>query len=321
MKTYTIEQFQAIQSSYVLPELITNIISNLSKELGVLNLPSTSSHSFSKTDSRFSTESTIFRKSRTEQQAMSKQWEKAKPFKATVIDKKEGIDKCINEIRICLNKISNKNYDTQKEQIIQHLEGLRAEINDDTELFDSSQRRVATAIFDIASANKFYSVLYAVLYKELNERFSIFKEIIGEFINQYLENIHTIEFVDPNVDYDKYCLHTKENDKRKAMTVFIVNLMKNGILESAHVLRIIYQLQEMMMTFIDTSNKLNEVEEIMENIFLFITTAKDDFTNENEEWRTLLEKVKLCSQMKSKEHLSLSSRVVFKNMDILDKMK
>ena len=324
MTKYNLEQFKTIQLShfsYVLPDVVLSIVANLSKELGVLNTPSTSTSYIGKTnnDYGFSDNNNKYRKNRSIP-LVSKPWEKVKPFKTTVIDKKEGMDKRINDIRICLNKISNKNYDIQRDSIIQYIEELRNEIEEEEELLQFSQQKIATAIFDIASNNKFYSVLYAVLYKELIEKFSVFKEILGGFIDLYLTNMKLIEYVDPNTDYDKYCLNNKENDKRKAMSVFIVNLMKNDILEKEQVLTIIKQLQEMVLNYIDTPDKLNEVEEITENIFLFITTAKDDFTIDNELWKSIVETVRTCSQMKYKEHPSLSSRAVFKYMDILDKL-
>lgn len=323
MPKYNLEQFKTIQFSnftYVLPEIVLTIVANLSKELGVLNTPQPSASYAGKNSSEygFSENNGKYRKNRNP--PVLKTWEKVKPFKMTVIDKKEGIEKRINDIRICLNKISNKNYDSQKDSIIQYIEELRNDVEEDEELLQSSQQKVATAIYDIASNNKFYSVLYAVLYKELIDKFSIFKDILSGFIDIYLTSMKSIEYVDPNTDYDKYCLNNKENDKRKAMSVFIVNLMKNDILEKNKVLDIIKQLQEMVLKYIDTPNKLNEVEEITENIFLFVTTAKDDFTLENESWKAILDTVRTCSQMKYKEHTSLSSRAVFKYMDILEKV-
>jgi len=323
MRTFRLEQYQAIQTaafSYTLPEMVIQSINQLSKELGLLQSVSIPN---SKYNHEYGFESSAkFRRhqrpdSKAVTDAVAQTWEKAKPFKITIMDKKEGIDKRINDIRICLNKISQKNYDAQKESIIQYIEEIREDIEDD-ELLLSSQQRIATVIFEIASMNKFYSVLYAVLYKELTDQFSLFQEIPTMFIEEYLKHIHLIVYADPNIDYDKYCLNNKENDKRKAMSVFIVNLMKNGIFTEDAVLDIIHQLQQLVLTYIDMPNKLNEVEEITENIFLFITTAMDHFTKENNpKWRTIMETVLECSKMKYKDHLSLSSRAVFKYMDLI----
>ena len=85
-------------------------------------------------------------------------WENIRSFKITKIDKKEGTDKIMNDIRICLNKMSNKNYDTQKTSIFELLSSMDSE---------SEKEKVAITIFDIASTNKFYSEMYAKIYKEL----------------------------------------------------------------------------------------------------------------------------------------------------------
>ena len=41
----------------------------------------------------------------------------------------------------------------------------------------------------------------------------------------------TIEYCDPKKNYDKFCDINKANEKRKAMSLFIVNLMIIGIVE------------------------------------------------------------------------------------------
>jgi hypothetical protein len=46
------------------------------------------------------------------------------PFKATVIEKKDGIEKLINDIKVALNKISAKNYDQQKDSVIQTIQTI-----------------------------------------------------------------------------------------------------------------------------------------------------------------------------------------------------
>jgi hypothetical protein len=255
-------------------------------------------------------------------------WEKQKAFIATKIEKKEGIDKLINDIRICLNKISGKNYDSQKEAILLYISQIKEKNRDimdlatpeveDTEINEKDDlRRIAVSIFETASTNKFYSELYASLYKELSVNYPIFIEIIDGFIQSYLENIENIRFVDSTVDYDKFCVNNKENDKRKAMTVFMVNLMKKGIFPKNEVLNIIIEMQNNILKYVDMPNKVNDVEEITENIFLFITNIEKECV-EIETWKQVVENIKTCSQFKVKEHQSISSRAIFKYKDLCD---
>lgn len=311
---YTLDNYNEIAFSgydYTLPINAVTIIRNLSNELGViLSVQSTNSTSTERPKVFKSRPGNANRKPRAENEA----WEKAPVFKATRLEQKEGIEKLINDVRICLNKISSKNYDMHRDTIIQYVKQMDSDSNAD------DFGKITKAIFDIASSNKFYSELYALLYKELASEFPYFKEIVSTIINEYIENIQNIRYLDPKVDYDKYCENNKENDKRKAMTAFIVNLAKNNIFQNEVVIDIIIQLQEMVLRFIDEPDKTNEVDEITENIFIFITMSLKDMLNVPM-WQTVIENTKKCSQSKTKEHLSMSSRALFKYMDILDFVK
>jgi hypothetical protein len=285
-------------------------------------------------------------------------WERTRAFKSTKIEKKEGIDKTINDIRACLNKLSESNYDAQRDVLFQHIAALLEQTPETDSSSNSSSNsseqdmlKIATSVFDIASTNKFYSEIYAILYKELTCRFPVFKDIIIRFISQYLENIGKIQLVDSNVNYDLYCENNKNNDKRKAMSSFLVNLMKLELVQMDEILNIILMLQETVLSYVDQENKSCEVEEITENIYIFVLTLitninkggdkKKDAKKFSEvletllnnvkyevkdlicldKWAAIMENITKCSQFKSKEHLSISSRTVFRYMDILDVIK
>jgi hypothetical protein len=75
---------------------------------------------------------------------------------------------------------------------------------------------------------------------------------------------------------------------------------------------------------IETKDKLNEVEEITENIHIIIANIfsyiQSTITEEHHTiWKnTLLPQLIVISQMKIKDFPSLSNRVIFKYMDIID---
>jgi len=243
----------------------------------------------------------------------SASWEKQKQFQTTKIEKKEGLEKIITDVRVCLNKISNKNYEGQRDSVIVLIDQI---INQE-DAGEINLNKVANSLFDIASTNKFYSELYATLYKELTVLYPVFKDIVNDIIRQYLENVKSITTVDPNVDYDKYCDNNKINDKRKAMTAFIVNLMKQGILEKDEVSDIILKLEEMVVGYMSEPNRGDYVDEITENIFIFITMSVNEL-RENAKWEEITRNIRECSQCKSKDYPSMSSRAIFKYMDMAD---
>jgi hypothetical protein len=301
---------------YKLPTSILDTIQKLSNELGVLNVMTskTSDSAPFKPFTNSKRSGFANKRNKTNQEDDKDTWEKVKPFKTTQLEKKEGTEKLINDIRICLNKISSKNYESQRDVIIEHLKELIVCDNDD------ELSKITKSIFDIASTNKFYSELYANLYKELIEESSVFQENVTPFIDQYLINIKDIRYVDPKVDYDKFCDNNKENDKRKAMAAFIVNLTKNNIIDKQKLIDLILQLENTVIQYVDEDNKTNEIEEITENIFIF-TTMSYKILKGDVGWEEVNENIRILSQIKTKEHKSMSSRAVFKYMDILDYLK
>lgn len=328
---YTLDDYATIQTTgfdYKLPAVVHTIVQKLIAELGVAAAEAAAAAAMfpvietSQQHSRYHA-STNDRHSkikkprgdRSSRKPLDTLWEKQPEFIVTKIEKKEGIEKLINDIRVSLNKISTKNYDTHRDNIIKNIDDITKD--EDPEQTDVIEK-IAAAIFDIASTNKFYSELYAKLYQELTTKHPIFGKIIDTFIaTTYVDSISLIEQVDETKDYEKYCIKNKENDKRKAMSVFIVNLMKHELIPRKKVADIILNLQSLVMQYIDEDNRTYNVEEITENIFLLLTTCQKDLM-EDDMWKNITDNIQTCSQYKVKEHQSISSRAVFKYKDIVD---
>ena len=85
-------------------------------------------------------------------------WDALRSFQATKIEEKVGIDSKIDIIRTHLNKLSDKNYLDMRNKVIETIETLLSEHISNEDLI-----RVSTIVFEIASANRFYSKLYADL--------------------------------------------------------------------------------------------------------------------------------------------------------------
>ena len=183
-------------------------------------------------------------------------------------------------------------------------------------------QKIAQFIFQIASTNKFYADLYADLYVELIQRFDIFTKILDEFILNYKDTIQHIDYIDPNVDYDKYCVYTKQNDQRKATASFLIMLMKKNIVSYDTILGILSHFLKVLFEYIKESNRTNEVDEITENVFVFVSLGKPELSN-MELWKTeIFPSIQLFSKMKATgENKSLSNRAIFKFLDIVDSLQ
>jgi hypothetical protein len=79
-------------------------------------------------------------------------------------------------------------------------------------------------------------------------------------------------------------------------------------------------LFDLVLSYVDVENKTNEIDEITENIFLLISSSEKSLI-ECDKWNIIVENVKTSSQYKAKEHLSISSRAIFKYKDINDLFK
>lgn len=246
-------------------------------------------------------------------------WINTQTFKPTIVidkNKPEGTEKTMNDIRSSLNKISNKNYETNRDVIIGLLnELIRGEKQD----VDADLMKIGNNIFDIASTNKFFSDIYAKLYKDISEKFpEIFNSILAIFLEGFTNTMKTICYVDQKDNYDDFCKYNKDNDKRKATSMFITNLVKNEVIHPDVLINIIVTIQGILHTYMNEENRVNEVEEIIENIYILLTnniiflkSCKDT---------EIMECMIRLSKLKPKELPSMSSRAIFKCLDIVDKI-
>ena len=228
------------------------------------------------------------------------------PLKKTEMNVNEGIDKTISELRSLLNKLTNVNYEKITPKIQEKVQ-LIIDTNDETHI-----NKICNFIFDTASSNKFYSDIYATLYGIMISEYNILKNILDNNINTYLELFENIELVDPNEDYDRFCKVNVINEKRKATSLFITNLMNNDTIDVDIVLNMLSKLHTLLEQNIDNDNK-KVVEEIIENIYLVVTSGmkkiKDKLGNFEDNLNTMSGKP------------GLSNKARFKYMDLIDSIK
>ena len=306
---YTINDFSKMAYSgvkYELPESIQKIL----KVLG---------DSLSPTDTN-DTKKPIVKTSK-QFQPKAEDWSAVRSYKTTKIPEvKEGTEKSIKDIRVALNKFSNKNAETQHDVIVTLIKQVMSESKE----VEEDTKKVCTLIFDIVSANEFYSILYAKLYKDLIGIFPEFSRKIVDILDKYKESFNNIKVVDPNVDYDGFCDNVKSNDLRRAMTTFIINLAKNQAINESDVLNIILYLEELVITYSEEPDKSPVVEEITENIFIFITQG-NKMMNKTAIWKDkIIPNIHAISKLRktdSAKYKSMSSRATFKFMDMIDELK
>lgn len=211
--------------------------------------------------------------------------------------------KLMNEITSLLNKLTSNNYANLKDSIIDKISSL-IELN-------ISEATITNLILDIASTNKFYSHIYASLYSELIHKWICFYDILNDQYRVYKEQFAAIQTCDPVKEYDLFCKITKDNDKRRSLTMFIVNLTKRSVFEPSKLVELLEHFYTSLETLIHQENQKHSVEEIIEHVFLIMKDCKKEFGLSTE-------CIARLSQTNISTTKSFSHKIVFRCMDILD---
>jgi len=235
-------------------------------------------------------------------------WEVARTFQTTKIEEKVGVDAKIDSVRSLLNKMTDKNYIDIRNKIIDVIDTIESE----------DMSKVSITIFEIASNNRFFSKIYADLYSDLMNKHESMKPVFEESLGKFVTLFDTIEYVDSIVDYDKFCKINKDNEKRKALGAFFVNLMNNNIIRKEEIVSITLNLLNQMHKFISEDNKKNEVDELTENIAILYNPALYSDAD-LVDGVTIPDMATRLSKSKVKDYKSLTNKTVFKFMDLVEK--
>ena len=247
----------------------------------------------------------------------SDSWKSIAKFKATAkIEPKEGIDVKVDLIRSYMNKLTDINYIDMRDKIIILLD----EIHQTEDPNNRGMIKICTTLFDIASNNRFYSKIYADLYADLYGKYKEVQVMFENNIQTYLPLFDTICFVDPNENYDLFCKNNKNNEKRKALSAFFINLMNNGIIPKSKIQELTYTLFLQIHEFLPLATKKNEVDELTENIILLYKPSlfKTNLASQvpyKINNMSIPEYMEFLSKIKPANYPGLSSKSMFKYMD------
>ena len=254
----------------------------------------------------------------------SEKWENTKPFQTTKIEQKTGIDGEINEMRLYLNKLTDKTFLDIREKIIEKINRICA---CSTSFNPENAEKMGTMLYEFCSTNKFYSRIFADIFAELASMYEWLKNIFNKNYDTIMEQYNNIKYVDSNKDYDGFCEMNKQNEKRRAITAFYVNLAINGFIKKNGVIKILINILTSIMNMINIIDKKNEVDELTEIIgVLFNKELLDEDLNskkdEPEDFyvlkNSIIETISSLAKKKVKDYPSLSNKAIFKYMDLIE---
>ena len=216
-------------------------------------------------------------------QALCKQLGTEVPF--TMIQETVTIKDSLRE----LNKMTEENKEEKIKQICSILKANEGDIPS-----------FAPILFQSLSKQPFFSKLYATLFASLP--WPCFQEAFQAQYQLYLASFQAIRTCSPD-NYDEYCVLKKENDERRAFSVFMVYCIQNGSVPSCY--------EETMNTLVQCIEKtlpLDQKEvmnEYIEHLYLLVTTMKKTHPI-----------VEQLIQMNPKQYPGLNHKMIFRCMDI-----
>jgi len=242
------------------------------------------------------------------------EWGVIRTFQTTKLEDKVGLDAKIDMIRSHLNKMTDKNYIDMRNKIIDIIDNIIVD-----NVGSDDMTRVSSILFEIASTNRFFSKIYADLYSDLITKYDDMNTVFEVSLSKFTELFATVEFVESTVDYDKFCRINKDNEKRKALSAFFVNLMNNNIITKEKIVDITRNLLCQLYSLIMVDNKKNEVDELTENIaLLYKKDLYDTVKYDPIDGMTIPQLIDKLAHCKSKDYKSFTNKAIFKFMDLIE---
>ena len=226
-------------------------------------------------------------------------------FHATKRTEIVGVDKQFNDIRAMINKLSSKNFETQKPVVLDNIAKFLFDIDGNIDFIKK--------IVEMLTSNKFLVNIYVEIYADLCLPEFTYSDLFQNLLHrdlceEYIASLKDLQaVVESSGDYDAFCEYNKRNDNRKAKAVFLAEATKRGVFPARQLGVMIDELLQLILAGMDLDGRSHEIEEMTENVALLVA----GHTNAN---------IRQCivdlSLKKVKEHPSWSSRALFKYMDL-----
>lgn len=315
---YQIDDFENILCGGIqlqLPSSVMDVISRIASQVGASDYVRTplfpkKNNPNQSAANNSSNNNSNRRKGIKNQQINDDDWDAIRNFQTTEIKKKEGIEATIGNIVKILNKISEKTYSKMFLEMCEEIQKIESEN-------EEYLSRIGETIFNIASSNSLCSGLYAKLFKELINRHNFIKNTFTVHFDKFSEIFTTIEYCNPDENYDRFCEINNANSKRRALSMFYVNLMKEGVISNDKIVKIIKNTQKYLSEKISTEGNKEIVDELSENVYIFITNSNEDLEDEDD-WDDIISEIERISKLQIKDYPSFTNKTKFKHMDILD---
>ena len=316
MLKYHLQDFSGIGNNgfeLTLPEGVIAKINDLVKHVGSPNYIRTPV--FQKNGRQDTSSSSKKKREKPDYAANHAHWERMKKFEATKLEEKTGIELQVNNVRSYLNKLTDKTLGDVLENISNILDEIKKSGEQETE----NIRKIGTMLFDIAATNRVFSKVYAETYGILCTKHEVFNELLEEKYAEYLGSYSTIDYISADEDYNAFCKITKQNDRRRAMSSFYLNLYCTGVYPFE---KVEYIVRYLLNNIIDLSVKPDNqvlVDEYTENVaVLYSNDMEYSYINKLDNGLSIRETIEKYATIKNDrdKYPSISNNCTFRYMDM-----
>jgi len=296
---------QRVRSDYIYG---LDVIKNIKKQHSVFILPDRTKRVISKITKEVSSpkydKKPVFKKSSTKHKCHSQY----------SVVKQENIEH-VPQIRAILNKITKSNVVNLTDEIIMKLDLVTK----------NDIQNVVENIFKIASNNYFFSECYAYIFQQIKEKHEYINELLFLNIHKIIHEMLSLYDIDPNEDYDKYCINMKINEKHKAFFCFITFILK---LER-HTQELQYKVIESLLLMTHefckktkVEGKINACNQIVEIIYVcFKDNEVISLFKTHSKFKEIQAQIHIMASFDRNQCSSMSNKVYFKLMDVVDLIK
>ena len=245
---------------------------------------------------------------------LNEDWESIRNFKHTVLNKnKNGIESKMDQIQSYLNKLTDGNYG----EIYNCIIIIIKDIIDENYLY---LEKIGESIFNIGSLNKFWSSLYARLYKDLIDVYPIMQQICLTNFNSFESLFNNINYINPDDNYNLFCEYNKQNEKRRALCNFFIHCANLKIIDKKDIQQIIINFIKKINDYMKLENKNEIIDEITQNLSIMIISGKD-FIKLFDNYIEIKNDIELLSNIHRSEYPSINQKIIFKFMDLNDELE
>ena len=152
------------------------------------------------------------------------------------------------------------------------------------------------------------------------DTYPIMKNVCTSNFNSFQSLFDTFDYCEASEDYDKFCDITKQNEKRKALSKFLMICVEYSIIEIESMEKIILDFISKINKYIEQKDKENAVDEIVANLAIMILSSISVFKKMNSS-NKIFKDIEILSALNVKKYPGLSNKTLFKFLDIVEELE